>query len=116
MNSIIKLNIEDANLKLLETDKKVNNNDNKEIEKSPQIIDIKESNEIEVNQNTSKPQTTIEKKKSQTQIRDFDNIWLSIYPWLRYDTVTELMTYKICIDFGKTISSQKGVTKKEKIF
>ena len=114
------------NSKLIETDIKVNNNNDKETEKSPQIIDkdirekndiinITEYNETEFNQNISEPQTTIEKKKSQTQIRDFDNNRLSIYPWLRCDAVTGLMTCKICIDFGKQISSQKDVTEREKM-
>ena len=43
-----------------------------------------------------------EKKKSQAQLRDFDDVWLTVFTWLRYDKATQLITCAICIDFGKT--------------
>ena len=53
-----------------------------------------------------------ENKKSQAQIRVFDTIWLSMYPWLRYDKTTQLMTCEICIKYGKSNSFTKGCTRK----
>ena len=38
-----------------------------------------------------------EKKKSQAQLRDFDDMWLTVFTWLRYEKVTQLMTFEICI-------------------
>ena len=51
-------------------------------------------------------------KKSQTKLRDFDDSWLSLYRWLRYDSDTKLMTCQICIDSGKSNILTKGCHRK----
>ena len=50
-----------------------------------------------------------DKKKSQAQLRDFDDVWLTVFTWLRYEKATQLMTRAICIDFGKTNTFTKDV-------
>ena len=45
---------------------------------------------------------SLKEKKFQTRSKEFDKLWLSSYPWLRCDSQTEVMTYQVCIDHGKT--------------
>ena len=50
-----------------------------------------------------------DKKKLQAQLRDFDDVWLTVFTWLRYEKATQLMTGAICIGFGKTNTFTKDV-------
>ena len=36
------------------------------------------------------------KMKSQAELRDFDDAWLTVFIWLLYDKATQLRTCEIC--------------------